>query len=267
MGVFDFLFGGKKESTKPVDVTPPELASLRSPFANTLKTLFGTTGSEASLAGVPSYSGPLTAPITPGEETALSTLTTEDPLQAQRRSLLTDTLAGKFLPGAEGSNPFLSAAIEAAQRPTLEGLVQTLSRTLPGRFTQAGQFVQPQGSSAFDYAAAQASTGAANALKDIATNISFGGYEAERGRQQGAIPLAQQEVQTMLENLQAQALPRLIQENGIERGLSLFKDRLTAFLQALQLATQAPLQTVASKSKGSTTVGAIPTLFPKGFQP
>lgn len=265
MGFLDSIFGGgeqkNKSVTKPVDMTPPELSGLRSPFADALKALLGTS-TGGGLSGIPAPTGPLAAPMGAGETAALSTLTQDDPLQAQRRALLSSTMQGNFLPGQPGANPFLQASIEAAQRPTLQGLEDTLSRVLPGRFTQAGQFVNPQGSSPFDFAAARATGDVAREVGDIATRMSFGSHEAERGRQQETIQLGQQEVQTMVTNLQAQALPRLIEDMGIERGQKIFQERLQALLQALGVITQTPLQTVASqqKSTGSQTTqtGIVP---------
>lgn len=260
MGVLDFLFGGSKSTKKPVDVTPPEIAGLRSPFADAMKTLLGGSGAPASMAGIPEFEGPLAAPMAPGEEAALSTLSADDPLQAARRSTLEATLRGDYLPGGPGSNPFLDAAIRAAQRPTLEGLTEALDRSLPGRFTQAGQFVDPRGSSAFDRAAAIATRGATQEMGDIATRMSSGNFEAERGRQMQAVQLGQEEVNTMVTNLQAQALPRLIQDMGLERGREEFQKRLNALLQSLSIITQTPLQTVASKEKSTVGANAVGTL-------
>ncbi len=86
-----------------------------------------------------------------------------------RTGLLNDTLAGKFLPGQAGSNPFLEAAIAAAQRPTEMALNDTLQRSLPGAFTAAGQRsvaacgrqmpISVPASTAFDMAAARAFEG------------------------------------------------------------------------------------------------------------
>jgi hypothetical protein len=255
MGVFDFLVGGSESKTKTKDATPPELQALRSPFADVIKSLFGGNGEAANLTGIPQYGGPLTAEMTDGERAALAQFSTDDPLQVQRRDLLTKTMRGDFV----GSNPFLQAAIEAAQRPTFQGLEEVLSRTLPGRFTQAGQFVQPQGSSAFDRAAAIASRGAAQEAGDIAAKISAGAYEGERGRQQESIQLGQQEVQTLVANLQAQALPRLIQQHGIELGLEEFKSRITALLQALGIA-QGSLVNLGQQSKTSESKGLLPAI-------
>lgn len=258
------LFGGSTQSSssEPVDITPPELRTLRSPFASTTRGLF-TGSSPINLGAFPTYSSatgsPNVAPIGANEQTLLSQLMSA---QGPAQDLIRQTLAGKFLPGNQGSNPFLEAAIQSAQRPTLQGLEETLSRTLPGRFTQGGHFVQPQGSSPFDRAAALATGNAASALGDIASNISFGGYEAERGRQQQAIQLSQQDIQTSIQNLNAQALPRLIQDLGIERGMSEYQSRIQAVLQALQTVSGTLLSAgTKSQSQGTSSNGIIPTLL------
>jgi hypothetical protein len=198
--------------------------------------------------------------MSPGEEAALQTFSTDDPLQATRRTLLNDTMQGKYVDAT--TNPNLRGYIEAAQRPTLEGLEHLLSRVLPGRFAMAGQSTQPGGSSAFDRAAGDYSIKALREMGDIATKIAYPAYEAERGRQQEGIQLGQQEVQTMVSNLQASALPRLIQQQGIENGIAQFNETLKALLQALGIATNAPLVSIASEQKGTKhdQTGVLPAL-------
>lgn len=267
MGFLDTLFGGSKSSSNPKDVTAPEIKALRSPFAITANRLTGAdTG--GGLSGIPAPTGPFSAPMAPGEQTALSQLgqfTANNPLQTASTDYLTKALGGNFLPGQPGANPFLGASIDAASRPILQGLQDLLSRELPGRFTQAGQFVNPRGSSPFDFAAARATGDVANALGDIGTRLAFQTQEAERGRQQEAVgqstQLNQQQVQTMLTNLQAQALPRLIEDLGLERGQEIFKVRMQALLQALGVITNAPLQTEATSTSSKTKGGIIPALF------
>lgn len=250
------IFGGSNQtsSSAPVNMTPAPDAALQAPLANTLQTLMTTGG--------PTYTGPLTTPATANENTLLQQLMTTDPTApgSPTSTLLNNTLNGTYL--TPQSNPFLQAAITAAQRPTLEGLDQTLTRDLPGRFTQAGQSVQPQGSSAFDTAAAIASRGTANALGDIATNMSYQNYNDERNRQQAAIPMSQQQVATTIQNLQAQALPRLIQENGIDRGLQLFQQQSQQLLSILGLTAQvaAPVVANSSTSTGDASKGIVPDL-------
>jgi hypothetical protein len=270
--VLQSLFGGSssKQSSTPVDTTPPELAALRAPFASSLTSLF-------QQGGRPAYPGPFVAPITGAEETALGA-TAGAAYDPNRANLLAQTLSGNFLPGQPGANPFLDAAIRAAQAPTRQALNDTLARTLPGTFTAAGQQIggglrspnprQTPGSTAFDLAAARAFEGGAGALSNIATNMAFQGYESERGRQQQAIPLSQQEVQTMTQNLQAQALPRLIQDLGIERGLAEFQSRMNSLLQALGIAAGAPIATQGNQQTATSEAqkGIIPGLLPKGLQ-
>lgn len=244
-----------------------------------------------------------------------------------------------------GANPFLQSAIEAAQRPTLQGLEETLSRTLPGRFTQAGHLIQPGGSSAFDRAAAIASRGATQELGDIATRMSYNAFEAAQGREASALEnelarrgqfglqtqsleagamqnqldralqvpgmeaqlqqigantdlalaqlptqmaetalrLAQargqeagtgltqaqtgtqnaqtdltqsqvrgSEVDTAIKNLQAQALPRLIQDMGLERGIEAFNNNVNSLLATLGIASGVTRPVVANESKSSS---------------
>lgn len=227
----------------------------------------------------------------------------------------TQGIAGASGTGAfGGENPFLQAAIEAAQRPVLQGLEETLSRTLPGRFTQAGQFIQPGGSSAFDRAAALATRGVAQELGDISSQMSYAALEAARGREAGALEaelarrgqfglaeqqakqaqldralqvpgmlsdlttaaqqrelmaaqgglteaqrqatgagVQSQEVDTLIKNLQAQALPRLIQDLGIERGMEAFNNQVNALLSTLGITAGVTRPVISQESSGKSS--------------
>lgn len=274
--VVKMLTGGKTEkqssqsTSNPVNVTPPWLQDLGKQFSASL-TQF--------MQNQPQYQGPLAAPITQGEITGLGA-TAGAAYNPNRAELLDKTLQGYFLPGQAGGNPFLQSAIEAAQRPTEDALNNTLSRNLPGVFTAAGQQIggglrSPNanlnaGSTAFDTAAASAFTGGARALSDIATNMSYQGYNDERNRQQNAITLQQNDVNTMVTNLQAQALPRLIEQLGIDNGIKVFQDRINTLLQAFQIASGSPISQVAqqqqstSQGKSDQYSGLINSLWPKG---
>jgi hypothetical protein len=275
------LFGGSsatqnsQSTSTPVNFTAESLKGLAPDLAESLRGLVTSLGGGSATGVYDGKSGP-TAPITGNESNILSQLMGQTGDGTDRAKYLSDVLTGKYLPGQENSNPFLSAAIEAAQRPTLQGLEETLSRTLPGRFTANGQMIQANtgdqgGSSAFDRAAGIATRGAAQAIGDIATNISSNAYEGERGRQNEAAGLSQAEVDTTIKNLQAQALPRLIQENGIERGMALFQQQTQSLLEILKTigAVQAPTLANLSQSTGeaqsSSDKGIIPGLFPKGI--
>ncbi len=221
---------------------------------------FAPTGDPSDVTrGIPTQDGPVTAPVGGGEQTLLDLLLgratgTGDAGPAQ--GLLTDTISGNFLPGEEGSNPFLTSAIEAAQRTSLRGLEDVLSRTLPGRFTQAGQFTQPEGSTAFDREAGRVTTNVAAEISDIAAQLGFAGFESERGRQQEAalgLPgVSETEVNSLITNLQAQALPRLIEQLGLERGTDAFNRQVTNLLQVLAIAQGASQPLVAQESESSS---------------
>lgn len=246
------IFGGSKQETQstasstPQDMAPDEFKALRGTFSDSLLSMLKSGGG-------PGYEGPLNANIGANETNLLGQLMNQTGAGTQRAGVLSDTLGGKFLPGQPGGNPFLQAAIEAAQRPTLQGLEETLGRTLPGRFTLAGQQTQPQSSSAFDRAAAIATRGASQALGDIASNMSFGAYESERGRQQEAVSLDRAEVDATVTNLQAQALPRLIQELGIERGVAEFNRRSSQMLELLKTLAGVTAPTIANQQQSQST--------------
>lgn len=229
----------------------------------------GTMGTNPNniLAGIPYYQGPLVAPMTADEKAYLAKIKaqTSNPngsTGSAASNYLLDVIGGNYLPGQPGANPFMDAAIREAQRPTLEQLEEQTTRTLPGRFTQAGQFTQPQGSSAFDRAAALATKGAADAMAGIATNMSFQGYESERGRQQDAAKsmpgVTRQEVDTTIEALKAAALPRLIQDLGIERGIEEFNNRVNNLLTTLGIAGGVTRPVIAQEGKSSGFNAGIP---------
>ncbi len=263
------LFGGSKQESQstsgPTDVTPPEIEKLRGDFVKTLSSLFGGGGD--ALAGIPKsgLTGEAGTAQIGGQEQTLLDLLFKDATGGGggRDALLSDTIGGKFLPGQEGSNPFTQAAIEAAQRPTAQAFEDIFARALPGKFAVAGQqSKQKEGSSAFDRAAGIQSRALADSLGDIATNISFGSFQQERNLQQAAIGISQEEAELGIEQLQASALPRLIEQFGLDKGTAEFNTRIDAILKALSIATGTPLQTVASQSQstaeGESDKGIIP---------
>lgn len=276
--ILSMIFGGSKtdqqstSSSVPSDQTPDAYKNLRDPFAGGLSSLL----SQYLTTGGPQYGGPLTTPASGNENSILSMLMGQTGDATGRSQYLSDVIGGKYLPGGQNSNPFLDAVIKSAQRSTLTGLDTTLSRDLPGRFTAAGQSIASNGagsggSSAFDRAAATATSGVSQTLGDIATNIGSNAYGTERQLQQAAVPISQAEVDTTIKNLQAQALPRLIQENGIDRGIALFQQQTQSLLQLLQsigaVAQPVIANTSQSQSTGNsvTQKGIIPALFPNGL--
>lgn len=266
------LFGGSSQSASstPVDMQAPEFKALRDALADTLAKFAGGAGT-----GVPSAinapPGP-TAAQTAQEIAAMNDVNAQA-TDAARRGLITDTLSGKYLPGQEGANPFYDANLAATIRPVQQALNDTLSRTLPGTFVKAGQQIggglrSPNanlkpGSTAFDNAAARTFEAGANAISDIGTKIGFQTYDAERNRQTQAAALGQQEVDLAVKNFEAQQVPRLLKELGIERGTKAANDAINQWLQAMAIfaGVTAPAIANESESSGSVSPNLVGTIL------
>lgn len=250
------------------------------PFTGSLGGLVNNVASN----GLPSYNGALTAPLSGNENSVLASLMQQQGQGggvAGTNTYLQDVLAGKYMPGSVNGNPFLQQAITAAQQPTMNNLSSTLSRDLPGYFTANGQMISPNnngqgGSSAFDTAAALATQSAATTMGNIASTISSGAYDQGIQQQTAAVSLSQQEVQNTVANLQAQSLPRMITDLGIQNGLSLFQTNLSGILQFLQTlgstaqpvlgntsnATGTSASNSQSNSNATSTADSTPGILP-----
>ncbi|MFC4353392.1 hypothetical protein ACFOW6_17755 [Fodinicurvata halophila] len=197
---------------------------------------------------------------------------------------LEDTVGGKFL--SPESNPHLQGAIEAAQRPVIQQFEEQTIPNLRSEFTAAGQMIQPEGSSPFDMAVARAQSGLMNELGDISSQMSMQNYAQERGRQMDAISqglqaeqLTQQtqqqersrqmdavaqglqmdrtQLENMIESLRASALPRIVEQQGIDAGVQEFQRRMDTLMRALEMTAGVSSPTVATQPGTPGTPGAI----------
>lgn len=292
----DSIVGGYQGPTT-TPITGNEQSGL-----NQLQNASQTIGTNPSSTGSAVQDASLSNTINAGGANANATAATQMGANQNNPLSLADyssQLQGASQTGAfnaDANNPILQAYIQAAQRPTQQALEQTLTRDLPGRFTQAGQFIQPGGSSAFDRAAAIATRGSADALGDIATNLTYKnmsdaqgreatalgqqtGIQADAGKQtqaltaqqqdnatKNAIAAAQQQtagqtaqsnikaqdVNTMIQNLNAQALPRLIQDLGVERGMEVYNNNINSILAGLGIAAGTTRPVIANSSSSSS---------------
>jgi hypothetical protein len=262
------IIGGSRGATKAQDTTATQLTATREGFASALLGLLGVTTPQRGLAqgnkslvtpaanplaGVPQYTGAVTADLTPQERSLLDAIGPQE--GAARRAQLDATLSGAYLDPA--SNPWLAATIREAQRPVLEGLEETLGRVLPGRFLVAGQNPRAGGSSAFDRAAAIATKGAADAAAGIATNIAGQNYQAERQRQLDSVTFSQQELDSTISKLRESALPRLIEQHGLDTGLQEFRRRSDFLLSLLQVLTGATTGQVVTEGRERSSEGVL----------
>lgn len=193
----------------------------------------------------------LVAPVTGAEQTLLGTLVSSglqtNPLIEAAKGQLSATLAGGQ------TNPFLNEAIEAAQRPLIDAFTNVTVPQLLSRFTGGGQEVQGQGSSAFANAATTSARDFGNQLKDVSSQLSFQSFNEERARQLAAVDqavgLRRGETENLVSILQQAALPRLVQDLGIQRGIEEFNRRIQTLLASLQLGVQAAQPVTGTKSK------------------
>lgn len=237
------FFEGKPERSRSRarDITPAEFVSLRQPVADTLRFL---------LTGGPEFTGPFVAPLAQQEIDLLASLegTERTPAEQAGQETLTRTARGDFL--RPGSNPFLQDAIRSAQRPLVEAFSED-ARALRGGFTAAGQRIQD--SSPFARAEAIRERALANALADVSTQLTATNFFNERQLQQRASEIAGQvrsgEVQRLIAQLQAQALPRLIEQLGIDRGLEEFRRRAAVIENAAALGVGATSATPVTETK------------------
>lgn len=252
----DFLFG--KEGTGPqvVDTTPDQFTALRNPVSSSLTGLINSGGG-------PKYSGPFAAGLTTAQKNILSNINSlgsgPTALQQQGRGVLSKTLAGDYL--SPSSNPFLQDSIDAATRGTIRNFKEFQLPRLQGSFTAAGHTIQPGGSSPFDRAAALAQGDTLNAVADIATNIASQNFQQERSRQNSAVAQAEQitgqDLNRAIQTLQANELPRLIEQLGIDRGLEEFRRQVNTLLQSIGQAGNLSQGAIATLPGTPGTEGAI----------
>jgi hypothetical protein len=268
-----------QQTSIPTDVTPEAFAALRDPIAEALR----------GLLAPPTFQGGDPGTFAVGASGLENTLLqrigqlTSGPsaLTEQASGLLSNVIGGQFLDPS--TNPFLQATINAATRPLFEQFQDVTLPRLQGAFTAAGQRTQPGGSSAFDRAAALAQRGLASAVGEVSSGIAGQNFQQERARQTEAVAqatqISQQDIQNTISGLQAAALPRLIEQFGVDQGLAQFNERLQTILQAIAAASGLPVTAVeptaqgtsvgvstgTSESQGtgssSTQTGIIPTLL------
>lgn len=255
--VKDVLFGKKGTPAQVVDTTPSQFTALRAPVASGITDIINTGGG-------PAFEGPMVAGLSDQERSMIDRIfsASESPVSAAANPMLQRTLEGEFL--SPESNPFLQAMIDAAVKQTTTAFNENVMPRLRGDFTKAGQRVQEQGSSPFDMAAARASSGLADAVANIATTMGFQNFENERQRQMQAASQAPvieaQQLDNMVKTAQAVALPRLVEQFGIDRGMEEFQRRIQTLLNALQIGGQVSQPSTVTMPGTEGTMGIVPTM-------
>ncbi len=251
----------QRSEAESKDLTPGEFRELRGPLADLFRQLLPKISGAFDFQS-PATTGNLDAfrtPISQGELAGIDQITGQaagSPNEALASDLLAQTLRGDFT--TPGTNPALADVI----RFTTQNINEQFNRQdLESRslFARAGQRL-PE-SSPFAQAQAQSNVGRLDAIGEQTANILFGNFEAERGRQVQAVEQsranAQFTLQRSLQSLEANALPRLIDDLGIERGLQEFQGRLAALTQALGIGAGLASPTIAQDSQGKTKSGGV----------
>jgi hypothetical protein len=239
------MSGGEQESSsQQYDIQAREYQALRPIIAD----IFQRGGG----AFDPGYQGPFTAQMSPEEQRIMGQIGGYQPRgftpgQAAANEARLATIRGQNLTPTEQFAPWARAINEAFREGTLENV---------GQFTAAGHNVQE--SSPFARAEAISDRARADALARVASDIyqTERGYQEEAARYEETVPgqraaVSAQDVQTLMDQLQAVALPRLIEEMGIERGMEEYARRMEIMLNFLGLGVQTTQPVVGTESESA----------------
>jgi hypothetical protein len=250
-------FSSSKSKVK--DVQAPEFKGLRGGYADELASAFPYLGQ--LFGGELGYEGldaagldDRRAPMTPGEEgalTRLNSMLTGDPNQILADDVISRTLGGEYL--SPETNPGFADLLRYTNQ-TISEEFDREDLAQRGLFARAGQEL-PE-SSPFAHASGELSKARMDAIGKNTAAMTTGLYESERGRMTQAVEQrranAEFEFTRQIEGLRANALPRLIDELGFERGFSEYTARINALMAALGVTADvtAPATGADSRSSG-----------------
>lgn len=277
----------------------PQYTGLAGGVATGLEGLYGSAGFgnpgnafglNPFMAGGQSTSGgqnPLVAGLTPEQMQMVQKAfglgmggsNMEAGAQAGITSMLDPTYAGQLAQGPETQK-----AITAATNPLVSAFNQTTLPGLAGQFTASGQRVNAasrndpnnamgvqgygKGSSAFGKASAMAQGNLLDQVGKVAGGISNQAYQTGLAQQSQAInqsmAMSQTQVKNLVDSLQAVALPQMIQQYGIDKGVQLFQDQLKTVLSALGLGGNISQPAIGYEQESSATessTGASPGIL------
>lgn len=254
-----------------LDITPEAYKKLRPLIGNLFQNLLsggtkGTTSISDVLSALGTATDTYTAPVTSGEQSALDQLIagiTPSAGSDAATNLLTSTLNGDYL--NPDSNPYLAQTIEDAIAPLRQEYQNTILPNLRIGFTQSGQTINPNGSSVFDRASALASNEYLRNVQATATKIASDNYTAERDRQAAAVDQQSNydtsTVNNLVSTLNAVALPRLIEQYGIDAGVEQYNTQMAQLMQLLGIGTTASGVSNAGVQGSEASTGVLGSLI------
>lgn len=248
--------GSSKSKTKAKDLTPKQFRALRPEFGEELSsTLFGTGTSGGVFSGLQGEAPSLTQGTLDPNAFARGISSQEQalvdqifgnafgsPETAAADQFRTDTISGRFLEPDEATRAAFFRPIEQAFE---QGRREDL-----GTFTQAGHIAST--SSPFARERRLGQRDFANALADAEVQLRQPALERQFAASQEANAQDAQRASTAVQRLQAVALPRLVEDLGVERGLQVYQQRVAQLMQLFntgaQLLSATPINTGSSSS-------------------
>lgn len=243
MGFFKALMGGgtpPNSKLKNNDILDKEYKALRDPTADLLKQGVTGEGGELSLEGIPSYDGSFTAPVTGNENWLLGQImnraTSQTGTISRSNDLLSSVVNGEWLDPS--ANPYLQDKIDAAVNPLVSKFENETMPALQSQLHMAGQNLSPDGSSIFTKMAGMAGNDLLGQISDATQQTVADNLQNERDLQTAAVDQTtaydQQQYDQLQSALQAEALPRLVEQYGKDQAQVEFQNRLTSLLSLLK---------------------------------
>ena len=256
---------GSLTNTQNLPATTPSQFPTGSVAGNGAVPAGAQSGINAAVAGAqanPNYvnagTSGLVAPLSSQQLSligqAVNTANPNNPLMSSASGALQNILNPNFL--NVGTNPYLAGAIQSALYPTIRNFQSTTIPELLSRYTGGNQQVQGQGSSSFANAADLASLDLNQSLLGTASGMASSAYQQGIGQQLQAASQASGLQTSELQNLvtagQQAALPQLVQDLGIQRGLQQYNNNINTLMEALRIAAGGSSPTVAVSSQGTS---------------
>lgn len=234
--------GGGSSESKTKDLTPKEYKKQRGFISSELR---------SRIAGdVPQITGPFVAPLSAGEAAGLNAFQ-QNAFGAGGLGAAADKQIAATL-GDPNANPFLQAMYEAAIRPLLEN-AQLQELRDRAQFTGTGQKIQ--GSSAFAEDRMRSVRDTERTIADVGVQLAY----QERQNQLQAVNLANARLQEQREGIATLALPRLIEQFGIDKANAELQRRyqiMDEALQQLAALTTPTLGTFSTSAYGNASISA-----------
>lgn len=234
--------GGGKSKSKTKDLAPREYKQQRGFVADQLR--------DRVSGNVNQIAGPFVAPITDDEKDALAVFKQGLNGPGGLGSQIDSSLSGLLNGGQD--NPFLQDTINAAVRPILQN-AQLQELRDRASFTGAGQKIQ--GSGAFVEDRNRAVRDTEQTIADTSAQIAFQDFAQRRQVQLEAVNLANLRLSEQKEGISAFALPRLIEQFGIDKANEELQRRFQTVERSLELLAQLTTPSLGSFSKSSQGQG------------